>query len=201
MPSLPFGCRELDLLVHEALHVHNEHARATAPSIRRKLHARLLDLEERFERTLAESVPDEELRRAWHEHLHCRRPVPTEPPPLPIIVFQGRSEAGSEVVVRGAPDGELHIDVDGAPFHRASALDLREDSGQWSCHTDGLGDFRETFAASPDALEALRVWVAHPRGEPPWRELRELAADGLVDRHFALTPRGRRALGRRRAAA
>ena len=79
MPRPPISCRELDLLVHEALHVHNEHARATADSVRRKLRARLLELEARFERTLAEEVPDEALRRAWRDHLHARGPAPSKP--------------------------------------------------------------------------------------------------------------------------
>ncbi len=201
--TLPNTCRsfrELDLLVHEAAHVHNEHKRATADSVRRKLGARLLELEARFERMLAEGVPDEALRHAWREHLHARGPAPSEPRPLPIVLFSGRSDAGSQVLVRLAKDGALRIEVDGALVDRttdsASALRLREGAGAWLFRIEGLGDFRETFASSSEAMAALRTWADHPRGAPPWTEMRELAADGLVDRNFSLTSRGRRALGR-----
>lgn len=195
MPSPPVGFRELDLLVHEALHVHNEHARATSESVRRKLHARLLELQERFERVLDESVPDEALRHAWREHLHARGPAPAEPRPPPIVAFRGRSDAGSEVVVHAASNGELRVEVDGGLLNRATALNLRHDRGAWSFAIDGLGDFSETFVASASAVEALRAWVGKPRGKPPWEHLPELADDGLVAKDFALTPRGRRALG------
>ncbi len=204
MLSPPISCHDLDRLVHEALHVRNEHARATADSVRRKLQARLLDLESRFERMLAEEVPDAALRRAWTQHLHGRGPAPDAPSALPIVVFRGRSEAGSEVVVRASPGGDLLVEVDGAVVDhgagrgggRAGALDLRSDRGASFLRLDGLGEFREEFAASAPALDALRAWADDPRGEPPWSVMRELAADGLIDRTFALTPRGRRALGR-----
>jgi hypothetical protein len=196
MLSPPIGCRELDLLVHEILHVRSEHAGATALGVRRRLQARLRDLEERFDRTLGEEVPDEAVRLAWREHLRGHGPAPVEPREVPMILFQGRSEAGSQVVVRVARDGELPIEVDGAVVQRVRALDLDHDRGAWVLRTPGLGDFRETFAAGDEALAALGAWIDAPRGEPPWKHLRELAADGICDRHFALTPRGRRALGR-----
>jgi hypothetical protein len=196
MPSTPISCRELDLLVHEALHVHNEHARATADSVRRKLHARLLDLTARFERVLAEEIPDESLRAAWRRHLHNRGPAPDAPLPQPIVAFRGRSDAGSEMVVREAPGGELRMEVDGALVERPRALDLRLDHGTWSLPMEGLGYFRETFVAAAEAVTRLRGWADDPQGEPPWPELRGLAADGLIDRTFGLTARGRRVLGR-----
>lgn len=198
MPSPPISCRELDLLVHEALHVHNEHARATADAVRRKLQARLLDLQARFDRTLVEEVPDEALRDAWRRHLHTRGPAPDQPSPVPIIVFRGRSEAGAEVVVHEAHSGALQIEVDGAlvvrSVDRTGDLPLRTDAGGTFLDLEGLGPFRETFVASAEATAALRAWAEHPRGQPPWSALRELAADGLIDRTFALTPRGRRAI-------
>ena len=196
MPSPPAGYRELDLIVHEFLHVHNEHARASADSVRRKLRARVLELRERFERELTASVQDEPLREAWREHMNQRAPAPAEPPPVPLILFRGRSEAGSEVIVYEAQAGGLRVEVDGTLVHRVVRLDLRHQEGAWVFHRDDLGDFRETLVASAEGLEALRAWVDDPTGEPPWQHLRELAADGLVDRHFALTSRGRRALGR-----
>jgi hypothetical protein len=190
------------LLVHEILHVHNEHARASATTIRRKLGARLLELEERFERVLTESVPDEALRHLWHEHLHQRAPAPAEPPGVRMILFRGRSEAGSEVVVHEAPGerdaqaGDVTVEVDGAVVNQVRGLDLRHEMEGWVFHTAGTGDFRETVVVSAETLEALRASVENPRGEPPWEHVRELAADGLVDRHFGLTPRGRRVLSR-----
>jgi hypothetical protein len=203
MPSAPISCRELELLAHETLQVHNALAGMTADTMRRRLSARLLELEERFERALGEQVADEELRRSWREHLHGRAPAPREPGPLPMLLFRGRSDAGSEVSVCEADSAGLRIEVDGALVDRAedrtNALDLRPDGGDggaWLFRIPGLGEFRETFSASPDAVELLRAWVDDPRGEAPWPALRELAADGLVDRTFALTDRGRRALGR-----
>lgn len=196
MPSPPAGYRELDLIIHEFLHVHNEHVRASAESVRRKLRARVLELRERFERELTASVQDESLREAWREHIHQRAPAPAEPLPVPLIVFRGRSEVGSEVVVCEAQAGGLRVEVDGKLVQRVVRLNLRYDQGAWVFHPDDLPDFRETLVASAEGVEALRAWVDDPSGEPPWQHLRELAADGLVDRHFALTSRGRRALGR-----
>jgi hypothetical protein len=190
------------LLVHEILHVHNEHARASASAVRRKLEARLLELEERFERVLTESVPDEALRLLWHEHLHQRAPAPAEPPPVRMILFRGRSEAGSELVVHEAPNeheaqiGDVTVEVDGAIVNHVRGLDLRHEMEDWIFHAAGAGDFRETVVASAEAVEALRAFVDNPGGEPPWERVRELASDGLVDRYFGLTPRGRRVLGR-----
>jgi hypothetical protein len=200
MPNPPISCRELDLLSHEALHVQTALAGMTAESIRRHLSARLHELENRFERALVEQVPDEQIRRSWREHLQGKGPAPREPRPLSMLIFRGRSDAGAEVVVRQLDADELRVEVDGALVdraeNRASGLDLRPDNGPWLLHMRTLGDFRETFTASPEAVEALRAWADDPRGEAPWSLLRELAADGLVDGTCALTPRGRRALDR-----
>ena len=54
-------------------------------------------------------------------------------------------------------------------------------------------EFRETFAASPESLAALRGFL-DGRSPPPWDVAQELLADGIVDVHLGLTPRGRRAL-------
>jgi hypothetical protein len=200
MLNPPVSCRELDLLAYQVLRVHTAHADATADSLRNKLGARLDELEAQFERTLTEEVPDETMRHAWREHLHAHGPAPNVPLPLPIVVFRGRSEVGSEILVRETPDAELRIEVDDTLLTRridhARALDIRLEGGQWLLRIEGLGDFRETFAASPDTVDALRSWTDEPRGDPPWSAVRELAADGLIDRTFALMPRGRRALGR-----
>jgi hypothetical protein len=57
---------------------------------------------------------------------------------------------------------------------------------------DGF-EFDESFAASPEALQALAAF-REEGGEPPWEHAAELRAEGLVNVHFDLTPRGRRAL-------
>ncbi|WP_437965149.1 hypothetical protein WMF04_36670 [Sorangium sp. So ce260] len=62
-----------------------------------------------------------------------------------------------------------------------------------------LPPFREHVELPVEALEARRAWVERPATEPPWRWARELVAGGLVDGHFALTDRGRRAIVRRAA--
>lgn len=56
---------------------------------------------------------------------------------------------------------------------------------------DGF-EFDETFEASDDALDALAMFLAE-ESEPAWEHASELLADGLIDIHFAATPRGRRA--------
>src|SRR6266545_3850116 len=54
-------------------------------------------------------------------------------------------------------------------------------------------EYDEIFAVSDEALQALAEFL--DRGDsPPWEHASELLADGLIDVHFALTPRGHRAL-------
>lgn len=193
-PAQPVTRDDLEAIVHECHHVHNENARASAESVRRKFSARLLELEQRFERALAEGVPDEGIRQAWRDYLHFRAPAPSQPPPIEPLLFRGRSEAGSEVVVRECADGKLEVAVDGSPIERVSGLDLASDGGTASLRVAGRQTFNETFGAPVEALEALRAWAERTEGEPPWEHLRALAADGLVDGHFGLTRRGRRAV-------
>jgi hypothetical protein len=52
----------------------------------------------------------------------------------------------------------------------------------------------EIFNASPEALQTLAEFVESDHESPPWDYAAELLADGLIDTHFALTPRARRAL-------
>ncbi|WP_437577207.1 hypothetical protein [Sorangium sp. So ce887] len=189
---------DLLAIVHEHNHVHNEHQRATAESIRRKLEARMLEIEGRFERELAEAIADEALRQAWRDHLHWRGPAPSEPPPVSPLVFRGRSEVGSEAVAREKA-GDMHIEVDGAVYDRRLGLDLAADPEGTVLRVGTLPPFRERFELPAEALDALRAWFERPGTEPPWRWARELVAEGLVDGHFALTDRGRRALVRRAA--
>jgi hypothetical protein len=49
---------------------------------------------------------------------------------------------------------------------------------------------------APEALTALEEYRG-AGGEPPWQYASALLADGLIDVHFELTPRGRRVLAQR----
>jgi hypothetical protein len=184
---------ELDALAHYYHHLHNElERRRPAGAVRRQLQDRLLEVRERFDRVLDEWVPDPELRDAWREYLHNRRPEPSGPSAIRPLVFQGRTEAGSIVEIRGRGD-ELEVIVDGALTERIAAeKDLSVDRPSFRFR---LNDkmFEETFSASPEALRALADFL-DTSGQPPWEHASELLADGLIDIHFDLTARGRRAL-------
>jgi hypothetical protein len=194
MPAPLLSRDELWAIAHEHHHVQEALAGTTSASVRRKLQARFAALQERFERELQEAVPDEQVRRAWRQHVSHGAPAPDEPRPLSPLVFRGRSEVGSEVVVREGSDGELVIEVDGAIYDRRPGLDLILDAHGALLRVGALPPFRETFNLPTEAREGLAAWLARPGSEPPWRWARELIAEGLVDRVFALTPRGRRAL-------
>jgi hypothetical protein len=180
---------ELDALVDTSNHLRNEHKRARPESsARRRIEERQLSLRERFERVLAELVPDPGLRDAWLAHLENRGPRPDEPEPTRPLVFRGRSGAGSVAEIRRHGD-ELDAFIDGALEERLDPGETFE-SGRYRF---GRGEFFEIFEASDAALDALAAYRDDP-GVPPWDFAAELIADGLVDAHFALTPRGRRAL-------
>jgi hypothetical protein len=188
---------ELEAIVRQVHHLREEHRRAQVESsARRHLEGRLLEAEGDFERLLEEWLTDDATRDAWREHLYKDGPEPAEPAPKPPLVFRGRSPAGSVAEIRQRPDGDYAVEVDGCAVER---IEVKPDL--WSTHAphafalDGTV-FRETFSASPDALAALREFVAERDPRPPWRHAAELAEDGLVDRHLALTARGHRALAR-----
>lgn len=184
---------DLMAIVHAHNHLHNEHQRATAESVRSKLEARMREIESRFERELAEATTDEALRQAWRDHLHWRGPAPSEPAPVSSLIFRGRSEVGSEAIARQKA-GDIHIEIDGAVYDRRLGLELAADPAGTELRVGTLPPFRERFELPAEALDALRAWVESPGSEPPWRWVRELVAEGLVDGDFALTDRGRRAL-------
>jgi hypothetical protein len=186
---------ELEAIVREARRVKAEHGRAGRESTaRRQLQRRLAELEGQLERLLGEWVADAEVRRAWRRHLRGDGPEPPLPLPLARIVFRGRSDAGSVVVVTEAAAGLLDVEVDGTLVERIAAG--REFGNGRAPHVFVVGSvsFREEFASSRAAVAALRAFAEGGAPPPPWRHAAELAADGLVDRHFALTARGRRAL-------
>jgi hypothetical protein len=186
---------ELESLVHTYHHLHNEHKQAAPESSRRRrTEERMLEARERFERVLSEWVPDEELQEAWRAHLENRGAAPAEPVAIQPVVFRGVSdEAGSTVEIRERSAEELEVWVDGALTERIEGeKDFDVTARPARFRLDDL-EFQETFAASSEALAALADYL-DGSAPPPWEYARELLADGLIDVHFALTPRGRRAL-------
>jgi hypothetical protein len=190
---------ELEALARHYHHLQNEHKRAAPQSgMRRRIEDRLLQVRRRFDQVLAEWVPEEDFRRAWRDHLHYRAPKPPGPPPIPPLVFRGRSEARSVVEIRGKKGEELDVEIDGALVERIAAAKDFAITGAPARYRYNRTEFRETFSVSPDALQALADFLAEG-GSPPWQHASELLGDGLIDVHVALTPRGRRALSRRAA--
>jgi hypothetical protein len=185
---------ELDALVHHYYHLRNEHERSQPESsMRRRLEDELLEVRERFERLLEEWVPNPELQEAWREHIRNRGPVPPEPPAIRPLVFQGRSEVSSSIVEVRRKGDELQVEVDGSLLERVAAeKDLSVTTPALRFRLNGT-EFEETFNASPEALRALADFLDQG-GSPPWDCASELLADGLIDVHFDVTPRGRRAL-------
>lgn len=124
----------------------------------------------------------------WRDRLHHGIPLEalaTVPPPL---LFRGRADSGSTVEIRAAREDEAEVLLDGVAIDTLGGeidFDVYE--------TDGRV-YHEVFEATPEALGALRDWVADPSGPLPAEHLAELHADGLIDRHFGLTARGRRYL-------
>jgi hypothetical protein len=184
---------ELEALARSYSHLHNEVERAGPEgSIRRELEDRLLDVRERFDRVLDEWVADPDLRDTWREHLHNRAPEPDEPSAIRPLVFQGRSDDTGSVVEIRRGDG-LEVNVDGSVVERVVADKDFEGQGPRARFRLNGTVFHETFNASPAALDALREFT-ESTSAPPWDYASELLADGLIDVHFDLTPRGRRAL-------
>jgi hypothetical protein len=193
--SLPVR-EELAALARHYHHLRNEHQRASAESsVRRQLDERLLEVRERFERALEEWVPEPELRAAWLEYLKNRTAEPEGPPSIQPLAFKGVHDAsGSVAEVRG-PDDDAQVWVDGKLVERVVARkDFTQEVSLAVFRADGM-EFVELFDVSPEAREALDEY-RRSAGEPPWEYASELLADGLIDVHFELTPRGRRALAR-----
>jgi hypothetical protein len=179
---------ELRQLAHEYQRVRQAHSENTAPSVRRQLEGKLEDLQRRFERTLEQLVPEDEARATWRAVLYHQAEPPEPAASSPPPIFRGRSDIGAEVEVREGNAGGYDVLVDGS-----LVLRLPDPVDQGHLRVDNL-DFREVFDATPEALDALLVYTRDPDGDPPWPFAAELLADGLVDRTFGLTPRGRRAL-------
>ena len=191
--SESFGFRdELESLVGAYRRLRDEHRHAVSDSRKgRRLARGLEDVVSRFESLLEEVLVDEESRAEWREHLYHAGPEPGTPviavPPL----FTGRSEAGSEVIVRQLPSDELAVVVDGTQVERLAEADELLSVSPQLTFTAGGQLFQETFATSEAELGSLAALLDGGRA---LQVTSDLLADGLVDRHHGLTPRGRRAL-------
>jgi hypothetical protein len=185
---------ELDALARHYHHLQVEHQNAQpGSSNRRRLEEKLLRVRERLERVLEEWVPEEQLRDAWRTYLDHHGPEPDGPPVIQPVVFRGRSEVtGSVLEIRGSGD-ELRVEVDGGLIERVAAEKDFSSSQPVVRYRLNENEYDEIFAVSDEALQALAEFL--DRGDsPPWEHASELLADGLIDVHFALTPRGHRAL-------
>jgi hypothetical protein len=187
----------LQALAHRYHHVHNEHKQAKPESsMRRRTEDELLEVRQRFERLLDEWVTDDDTREGWLEHLRNRAPAPDRPGAIRPLLFRGRSDAGSIAEVRRGRDA-LELEVDGSLMERVVAnKDLSVRTPPVRLRVDGFA-FEETFEVSTEALEELATFLDEGSA-PPWNAAPELLADGLIDVHFELTPRGARALAARR---
>lgn len=189
----PVAGEELERLAHDYRHLRAEHRRTRLGSrARRRLDARVRAVGERFERLLAEAALDEDARERWRDRLRGGA-EPEGPGQSRPLLFRGRSETGSELLLLARPDGSIDAVVDGTTVERldsAAELDATEPGQRFQL--EGLV-YRETFAASAPARAALRESLEG--GVPPAADaVAELLADGIVDRDLAVTPRGRRAL-------
>jgi hypothetical protein len=195
MPVLTRPCREeLEALVRHYHHLESEHERAHPEgTVRHHLGLLMGEDRDRFERLLTEFVPDESVRAAWHSFLQHRGAEPPGPPAISVLVFKGRSDAGSVAEIRRERSGELAVEVDGQLVERLPAEHASLDEQRRAVfRLDGV-EFIELFDARSAALQALEAF-RDSGGRPPWEHASGLLADGLIDVTFGLTPRGRRAL-------
>ncbi|GIW73078.1 MAG: hypothetical protein KatS3mg102_2620 [Planctomycetota bacterium] len=186
---------ELEQLAHDFQHLKTEHNQLSpGSSQRRHLEAKMAELERKFTSLLEHWITDPAVREGWRRRFHHGEPAPDEPALESGLLFRGRSDAGALVELRLDREGRCEVWVDGELVGRHDEqpqLDAQPREEPYE-----LFGFRlyEEFAAAPEALAALADYRARPSGEPPWEHAAALLADGLIDRHFAITPRGRRAL-------
>lgn len=191
MLKSPISNDELEQLISEYHHIQNEHHH-TGPggAGRRHMSTRMADIEQRFEQLLTHRGVSESERAGWRRRLrHCAPAPAASAPAAPVLVFKGRAESGSVVEIRALPEGGYAVALDRAPFSR-----LRRWDDVPSFQIDGR-QFSEIFDTPPEALSALRAYCAHPSGPPPWQYASALTEDGLINRDFALSARGHRAMG------
>jgi protein required for attachment to host cells len=191
---------DLRALARELRHVEQQHAReAAGGTSRRRLRAVMEEITIRFVRLLATWVSDGAARNAWMRHLRGRAPAPEQSMSSPPPLFRGITEAGASVELRSRGDSFYDVLVDGAV--------VRHEEVPWHLDPDRvepiqIGEYicREVFGAPDAAVTALVAFVAEPQSEPPRAWARALYEDGLIDRDFGLTARGRRLLSRAPAA-
>jgi hypothetical protein len=187
---------ELEALARHYHHLQTEHqSKGAESSPRRHVEDRLLAVRERFDRLVEEWIPDEALREDWRAYLEHHRPEPSEPVAIRPLAFRGVSEvSGSVAEIRGRAD-ELEVWVDGSLMERiAGERDFAVLVPPARYRLDHNTEFVETFDAAPEALGALSDFLDDEGAAPPWEHASELLAEGIIDVHFELTPRGRRAL-------
>ncbi len=183
---------ELSELVREIRHLEGERARQPDDGRwRRRQGARLAELVDRFELVVERWVPEAEDREAWRRAVHQGgAPPPLELPDEPPPLYVGRSDDGVRIDVRPSRDGRLVVRM-------GEDVLLRDPTGfpeaPGALEIAGRA-YPEIVEVSTEALEALRRWVETAREGPPWPWARTLYADGLVDEHLSLTPRGHRVL-------
>jgi hypothetical protein len=188
---------ELEVLAREYHHLQSEHERTNPESsTRRRVEDKLLDVRERFDRLLDELVDDEDLRQQWRAYLRHKTDEPSGPEAVASVLFKGTAaDTGSVAEIRGRKGEELKVYVDGALVERIPARNAFDWSGSPARYRMNSTEFTETFDASQEARDELVAFL-DGGGSPPWEHTRELLSDGLIDTHWALTPRGQRALRR-----
>jgi protein required for attachment to host cells len=185
---------QLRQLGHAYHHLQQEHQReAPQGATRRRLEVKLERIAARFQRLLEHWVREPALQEQWMRYLQQGAPAPEQPEIAPPPLFRGTTGSGAEIELRVADDGGYDIFMDGK-------LSVHE-SVPWHLDPDAMGPVqvgehscRERFEAPGEAIMALEDFLSTAGAQPPWRWLRALFEDGLVDAELALTPRGRRRL-------
>ena len=192
--QLPVSERELEHVVREYRHVHEDHRRAPHRSrTRRHLEIRLQELRRRYEHLLAMAPISEAERQRWRDELRTATSVPPSLLEGRSLLFRGRSDSDSELRLTTAFEGTANAFVNGIAVAVLDDVEeLTTTKPGFVFALDGLR-FRETFGTSPASLTDLRQALQTGR-RPRRKHVRELIADGLIDRTLGLTTRGRRAL-------
>ncbi|MGF1509748.1 MAG: host attachment protein [Myxococcota bacterium] len=126
---------------------------------------------------------------------HERKGVSSKKSSASPPAFKGVTENRSRLEIRPTEDGGFDVVVDGVVE--------RHETFRWAVQPDMIEPFqfgpyrcREIFEVPEEALRALESFYSTTDEAPPWQWAQALFEDGLVDDHFALTPRGSRALKR-----
>lgn len=190
----PVSEAELEEVIHEYRHVHDDHRR-TPPQgrARRHLEVRLQQLRRRFERLLGEAPMTEAERARWRDALRARVAVPSSHSEVRPLLFLGRSDSGEELRLTSAPDGTVEAVIEGTTVAVLDDVDELTTTQPGLVFTLDGRQFHETFRASAGSRSHLRESLQTGR-RLPRAHVRELLEDGLVDRTLSLTKRGRRAL-------